>query len=45
MQAAATKHAIVQYISNKSDDDPVYYQKLSARLEEIIQKYHDNWEE
>ena len=45
MQAAATKHAIVQYISNKSDDDPVYYQKLSVRLEEIIQKYHDNWEE
>ena len=27
------------------DDDPEYYQSLSLRLEEIIQKYQGKWEE
>jgi type I restriction enzyme R subunit len=30
---------------NALDDDPEYYQSLSLRLEEIIQKYQGKWEE
>ncbi len=45
MRAVEIKNAIRHHITVSLNDDPAYYRKLSERLEEIIQKYYDNWEE
>jgi len=45
MQATEIKNAIKHHIHIKIDDDPIYYRKLSEKLEEIIQKHSDKWEE
>jgi type I restriction enzyme R subunit len=42
-QAAEMEHAARHHISVHFDEDPVYYKNLSERLEEILQKYSDNW--
>jgi type I restriction enzyme R subunit len=39
------EHAIRHYIRKKLDEDPVHYQKLSERLEEILHKFGENWEQ
>ena len=39
------EHAIRHHIKKKLDEDPVYYQKLSERLEEILKKFGENWEQ
>ncbi len=38
-------YAIKAHRKAKLDGDPEYYQSLSLRLEEIIQKYQNKWEE
>ena len=44
-KASEIKHATRQHINERWDDDPEYYQTLSRRLEEIIQKYEGKWQE
>lgn len=44
-KASEVEHAIKAHLKVKLDDDPEYYQSLSLRLEEIIQKYQQKWEE
>lgn len=39
------EHAARHHISVHFDEDPVYYKNLSEHLEEILQKYSDNWDE
>lgn len=45
MRAVEIKNAIRHHITVSLNDDPAHYRKLSERLEEIIQKYYDNWKE
>nr|WP_323778482.1 type I restriction endonuclease subunit R [Amylibacter sp.] len=44
-QAAEIEHAIRHHIKIKIDDDPEYYKTLSKRLEDLIQKHAEKWEE
>jgi type I restriction enzyme R subunit len=43
-RAAEMEFAARHHIRRRWQEDPVYYQKLSERLEEILQAYADNWE-
>jgi type I restriction enzyme R subunit len=42
-QAAEMEYAARYYISVYFEEDPIYYQTLSDRLENILQIYTDNW--
>ena len=44
-KASEVEHAIKAHLKVKLDDDPEYYQSLALRLEEIIQKYQQKWQE
>ena len=44
-KASEVEHAIKAHLKVKLDDDPEYYQSLSRRLEEIIQKHENKWTE
>ena len=44
-KASEMEHAIRSHIKKKLDEDPVYYQKLSERLEEILEKFDKDWEQ
>jgi hypothetical protein len=44
-KASEMEHAIRHHIKKKLDEDPVHYQKLSERLEEILHKFGDSWEQ
>ena len=39
------EHAARYHIRKHLDEDPVHYQKLSERLEEILQQFGENWEQ
>ncbi|MGC9397447.1 MAG: type I restriction endonuclease subunit R [Anaerolineae bacterium] len=43
-QAAEMEFAIRHHISQRYQEDPVYYRKLSERLEDILQRFADNWQ-
>ncbi|MFC3860181.1 type I restriction endonuclease subunit R [Deinococcus antarcticus] len=43
-QAAAMEHAARHFINSRLEDDPVYYKKLSERLEEIIKLHDQHWD-
>ena len=43
-QAAEMEYAAKHHISIHIEEDPVYYQKLSERLDLILQTLADNWE-
>ncbi len=43
-QAAEMEFATRHHIRRHWQEDPVYYQKLSERLEEILQTFAENWE-
>jgi type I restriction enzyme, R subunit len=43
-QAAEMEFAARHHIRRHFQEDPVYYKKLSERLEEILQTFADNWE-
>ena len=44
-KASEIEHAIRHHIKVKIDDDPEYYKSLSQRLEDIIRKNEDKWDE
>jgi type I restriction enzyme R subunit len=44
-KASEMEHAIRHHLKKKLDEDPVHYQKLSERLEEILNKFGDSWEQ
>ncbi|MCP9903157.1 type I restriction endonuclease subunit R [Cyanobium sp. BA5m-10] len=44
-KASEIEHATKQVLKERMDDDPEYYQSLALRLEEIIQKCQQKWEE
>jgi len=44
-KASEMEHAIRHHITKKLDEDPVHYQKLSERLEEILNKFGDSWQQ
>ncbi|MDA9238770.1 DUF3387 domain-containing protein, partial [Planktomarina sp.] len=44
-KAAEIEYAIRDYIKIKIDDDPEYYKALSKRLEDLIQKHAEKWDE
>jgi type I restriction enzyme R subunit len=44
-KASEMEHALRHHIKKKLDEDPVHYQKLSERLEEILAKFGEDWEQ
>jgi type I restriction enzyme R subunit len=44
-KASEIEHAIKHHIKVKIDDDPEYYKSLSQRLEDIIRKNEDKWDD
>ena len=44
-KASEITNAIKHHINIRVEEDPEYYKKLSERLEEIIQKHEDRWDE
>jgi type I restriction enzyme R subunit len=44
-QAAEMEFAARHHITVHEEEDPVYFKKLSDRLEEILESLADNWEE
>ena len=44
-KASEVGNAIKHHININIDEDPEYYKKLSERLEEIIQKHEERWDE
>ena len=44
-KASEMEHAARSHIRKKLEEDPVFYQGLSDRLEEILQKFGDEWEQ
>ncbi|THF70706.1 type I restriction endonuclease subunit R [Deinococcus sp. Arct2-2] len=43
-QAAAMEHAARLFINTRIGDDPVYYRKLSERLEELLKLHAQHWD-
>ena len=43
-KAAAMEHAARHFISAHLDEDPVYYRKLSERLEELLKAHEQHWD-
>lgn len=44
-KASEMEHAIRKHIRVKFEDDPALYTKLSEKLESLIKKYRDEWDE
>lgn len=44
-KASEMEHAVRSHIKKKLDEDPVHYQGLSDRLEEILEKFGTDWEQ
>lgn len=44
-KASEMEHAIRKHCKVHLDEDPVLYQKLSEKLEALIQKYKEEWDE
>ena len=44
-KASEMEHAARHHINKHRDQDPVYYDALSERLENIIQQYESDWEQ
>jgi len=44
-KASEMEHAARSHIRKNIDEDPVYYQGLSDRLEEILQAFGEDWEQ
>ena len=44
-KASEIENAIKHHIKINIDEDPEYYKKLSARLEDIIRNYEEKWDE
>ena len=44
-RASEMQHAIRFHIREHLDEDPVHYQKLSKRIDEILERLQDRWEQ
>ena len=44
-KASEIEHAIKHHIRINLEDDPEYYKKLSERLEDIIRRHEEKWDE
>lgn len=44
-RASEMEHALRKHITMHMDEDPAFYGPLSEKLEEVIRKYKDNWDE
>ena len=44
-QASEMEHAIRKHCKVMLHKDPIYYKKISEKLEEILKRYEDNWEQ
>lgn len=44
-KASEMEHAARHHIKRKLDEDPVHYQRLSERLEDILEKFGADWEQ
>ncbi|WP_203329067.1 type I restriction endonuclease subunit R [Candidatus Laterigemmans baculatus] len=44
-KASEMEHAVRSHIRKKIDEDPVHYQKLSERLEEILHQFGEDWKQ
>lgn len=44
-QAAAMEHAARHFIHVHMDEDPVYYRKLSEKLEDLLRHHAQHWDE
>lgn len=44
-KADELKHAISDYIEKHADEDPELYARFSEKLEQVLQQYHENWEQ
>jgi type I restriction enzyme R subunit len=44
-KASEMEHAVRHHIKKKLDEDPIFYQKLSERLEEILHKFGEDWDQ
>jgi type I restriction enzyme R subunit len=43
-KASEMEHAIRKHCTIHFDEDPAFYKKLSEKLENLLQKYQDDWE-
>ncbi|MCS4174581.1 type I restriction endonuclease subunit R [Salinibacter ruber] len=43
-KASEMEHAARHHIRKHRDEDPVYYDRLSERLEKILEEYEEDWE-
>jgi len=43
-QALEMEHAVRFHIEKYYNEDPAFYKKLSERLKDILDTFHDNWE-
>ncbi|GAB1061687.1 type I restriction endonuclease subunit R [Shewanella algae] len=43
-QASEMEHAIRKHCKVNADDDPVFYKRMSEKLDEIIKKHAGNWD-
>jgi len=43
--ASEMEHAIRKHCKVNEGDDPVMYKRFSEKLEEVLKKYHDNWDQ
>lgn len=44
-KASEMEHAIRKHCKVHLNEDPVFYERLSEKLEDILQRFHDNWEQ
>lgn len=44
-QASTMQHAIRKHCKILLNTDPIYYKRISDKLEEILKRYKDNWDE
>jgi type I restriction enzyme R subunit len=44
-QASLMEHAIRRHCKILLNTDPIYYRRISEKLEEILKRYKDNWNE
>src|SRR5712692_1646935 len=44
-QASEMEHAIRKHIKVNLNTDPVYYKKISEKLDEILKRFRENWDE
>ncbi len=44
-RASEMEHAMRHHIRERIDDDPIYYKRLSERIDEILGRLKDHWEQ